>query len=416
MPLSTPEKKIKDWLDRQPHDVTVYDVIRQFAKVPYGWSDFATIYFLNELVRRHEYAFNYNNNPNVSREDTARNIVRDASKFTVEKAKAISQEILNDFIDAWKHIFNVMSIKGSNDSTELFRNCKETDDSALNKLLKNYRELSRKVNGCPFAHTIDEAIILMEKWLTVRDHQKFFETIIAAKDEASILFDRCKSINTFFGDHFENYQKIRKFIDDNRDNFAFLNPDQQASAATLRAINSDEEPWNKMPAYMKLMKTINGQLQEKKKDLVAVITTKYNTIFDNLEKYASDMQVAREKFAKRDITISLKTNTNNLYALQANLNNSPTFYEEEMQKINAAIQTNPDKPASSTKKDEDGGKSVPDEKETHPGPRPRIRKVVTLSTQTTEPMHTEADIDLYLQSLKVQLMQYLGEDNDIIVN
>ena len=167
---------------------------------------------------------------------------------------------------------------------------------------------------------------------------------------------------------------------------------------------------------MKLMKTINGQLQEKKKDLVAEITTKYNTIFDNLEKYASDMQVAREKFDKRDITISLKTNTNNLYALQANLNNSPTFYEEEMQKINAAIQTNPDKPASSTKKDENGGKSVPDEKETHPGPRPRIRKVVTLSTQTTEPMHTEADIDLYLQSLKVQLMQYLGEDNDIIVN
>jgi hypothetical protein len=49
----------------------------------------------------------YNNNPNVSREDTARNIVRDANKFTVEKAKAISQEVLNDFIEAWKHIFNV---------------------------------------------------------------------------------------------------------------------------------------------------------------------------------------------------------------------------------------------------------------------------------------------------------------------
>ena len=416
MPLSTPEKKIKDWLDRQPHDVTVYDVIRQFAKVPYGWSDFATIYFLNELVRRHEYAFNYNNNPNVSREDTARNIVRDASKFTVEKAQAISQEILNSFIEAWKHIFNVMSVKGSNDSTELFRNCKETDDSALNKLLKNYRELSRKVNGCPFAHTIDEAIILMEKWLTVRDHQKFFETIIAAKDEASILFDRCKSINTFFGDHFENYQKIRKFIDENRDNFGFLDSDQQVSVATLRAINSDEEPWNQMPAYMKLMKTINGQLQEKKKELVAEITTKYNIIFDDLEKYASDMQVARDKFAKRDITISLKTSTNNFYALQANINNSPTFYEEEMRKINSAIQEKLDKPVPPTQKDEDGGKSVPDDKKTPPESRPRIRKVVTLSTHTTEPMHTEADIDLYLQSLKVQLMQYLGEDNDIIVN
>jgi len=42
--------------------------------------------------------------------------------------------------------------------------------------------------------------------------------------------------------------------------------------------------------------------------------------------------------------------------------------------------------------------------------------VVKLNTHTTEPMHTEADIDLYLQSLKVQLMQYLSDDNDIIVN
>lgn len=47
------EEKVKNWLDRQPHDVTVAYALRQFARVPYGWSDFATIYFLNELVRRH---------------------------------------------------------------------------------------------------------------------------------------------------------------------------------------------------------------------------------------------------------------------------------------------------------------------------------------------------------------------------
>ncbi|MGG6548755.1 UNVERIFIED_CONTAM: hypothetical protein NY100_25415, partial [Prevotella sp. 15_C9] len=78
----------------------------------------------------------------MSREDTARNIMRDANRFTIEPAKAISQDILNEFIEAWKHIFNVVTLKGSNDSTELYRNCKETDDSALNRLLSNYRKLS----------------------------------------------------------------------------------------------------------------------------------------------------------------------------------------------------------------------------------------------------------------------------------
>ena len=387
LPMSTPEKKIKDYLDRSPHDVTVNDVVRQFTKVPYGWSDYATIYFLNELVRRHLYAFNYNNNPNVSREETARNIVRDANKFTVEKAKAISQDVLNDFIDAWKKIFNVVSVKGSNDSTELFRNCKETDDSVLNKLLKNYRELARKINGCPFADTIDEAITLMEKWLTERDPLKFFQTIIEARDEATTLFDRCKSINSFHNDQFELYQRLRNFLDANRDNFSFLPHDQQQTVESLRALLRDTEPWDKMPSYNKIMKNLNGQLQECKAKLIAEIKNRYNKVFDELEQYAQEVGVSRDKFAKRDVTISLKTNTGNFYALQANANTS-AFLEGEMKKINDAMNV----------------------------PQPRVRKVIHLNTHTTQPMRSEADVDRYLAGLKAELMQYINNDNDVIVS
>ena len=307
-----------------------------------------------------------------------------------------------------------MSVKGSNDSTELYRSCKETDDSALNKLLKNYRDLSRKLNGCPFAHTIDEAITLMEKWLMERDHQKFFQTIIDSRADASKLFDQCKSINTFHGDHFENYEKIRKFIDDNRDNFGFLSSELQPSVEAIRGINKDEEPWNKMPTYMKLMRNLNGQLQDRKSVLVEDIKKKYNEIFDELDKYASSVGVSQDNYAKRDVTISLMTNTNNFYALQVNAKaKAAEFYEEQMRKINAAI---PSAPASSMTQSGTATSAHDDGLTDTPKPKPRIRKVVHLSTHTTEPMHTEADIDLYLQSLKAQLMQYLGEDNDIIVS
>jgi len=418
MPMSTPEKKIKDYLDRSPHDVTVYDVIRQFTKVPYGWSDYATIYFLNELVRRHLYAFNYNNNPNVSREDTARNIVRDASKFTVEKAKAISQDVLNDFISAWKKIFNVMSVKGSNDSTELFRNCKETDDSVLNKLLKNYRDLSRKINGCPFAHTIDEAITLMESWLTERDHLKFFQTIIDSRDEATALFDRCKSINSFHNDQFDLYERLRNFLDVNRDNFAFLPQDQQQTVESLRAINKDTEPWDKMPSYNKMMKNLYGQLQECKAKLIADIKAKYNKVFDELEQYADEVGVPRDKFAKRDITISLKTNTGNFYALQANANTT-SFYEDEMKKINASISSTGGGTGSgggTGNGGNGGGTGTGTGNGGGQTPPKRIRKVVHLNTHTNQPMRSEADVDIYLAGLKEELMQYINSNNDIIVS
>lgn len=389
MPLSQPEKKIKDWLDRQPHDVTVADVIRQFAKVPYGWSEFATIYYLNELVRRHQYAYNYNNNPNVSREEAARNIVRDSQKFTIEKAKAISQDVLNSFIEAWKHIFNVMTVKGSNDSTELFRNCKETDDSALNKLLKNYRELSRKINGCPFAHVIDEAITLMEQWLTIRQDLTFFETIIAAKDTASELFDRCKNINTFHNDQFDRYEMIRKFIDDNRDNFTFLSDEHQESVKALKAINLDEEPWNSMPSYTKLFRTLDGLLKEKKEKLYKVIEEKYYAVHEELLQYADSAQVSRDKVADIDATIIKKKSSNNFFALQANADT--TDYLQQQIKLIDDLRP---KDQTST----------------------RRKKVVQLHTHTLMPLKTEKDVDSYLQSLKNELMQHLDGKTDIIVS
>lgn len=409
MPLTIAEKKVKDYLDRLPHDVTVADVVRQFAKVPYGWADCCSIFVVNELVRRHLYAFNYNNNPNVSREDTARNIVRDANRFTIEAAKAISQDVLNQFIEAWKHIFNVVSLKGSNDSTELYRNCKETEDSALNRLLSNYRKLSKKINGCPFESVIDEAITLMEKWSNIRDHKEFFTVISEAKESAAALFDRCKNINTFVNDQFDGYQKVKLFIQDNRDNFAFLPEDQKEAQNRLCTILHDMEPWDNMPAYLKMMRNLNGCLEQCKAALIETIKTNYNKAFDELEEYATSMKVGRDKFAKRDITISQKINTGNFYALQANAGIAG-FYEEQMKKINEAVPRAVE-PKPYTPTSEEGGSVVKE-----PTPTPRARKMVHLHTHSTQPIHTEADIDRYLQKLKTELMQHIGGDYDIIIS
>lgn len=231
-------------------------------------------------------------------------------------------------------------------------------DSALNQLLRNYRDLSRKISGCPFAHTIDEAITLMEQWLTVRDPQKFFEIHIAARDEpAQVCSTAARSINMFYGEQFDRYNGVCKFIDDNRDNFDFLPAEGQETVAALRAIHTDEEPWTKMPAYIKMRKAIETQLQQKRKELVETVTARYNAVFDELEKYAEEMHVSRDKFARRDTTISLNTGTNNFYALQANADTS-SFYEEQMHRINAAI---PSKPYTPPTPPDNGGGSVHDD-------------------------------------------------------
>lgn len=387
LPLSIPEQKVKDFLDRSPHDVTVADVIRQFAKVPYGWSDFVSIYVVNELVRRHLYAFLYNNNPNVTREETARNIVREATRFTIEPAKAIPQEVLNQFIEAWKHIFNVVEVKGSNDETDLYRHCKETEDSALNRLLKNYRELSHQVGGQVFANVINEAILLLEQWTAVRDPKEFFQSITQARDSAASLFDRCKSVRSFVEDQYPMFQKINVFLDVNRDNFAFLPDDQQKALQHLKAILIDEEPWEKMPAYNKMKRNLEGALKEKKAALVSTIKANYDDAFAQLDEYARSLAVTPDKYAKKDIVISQKTNTDNFFALQVNAD-TRSFIDEQMRRIEVAAGS----VFSATK-----------------------RTNIRLKTSKHLPLKTEADVDAYLQTLKQQIMPHIDGNKEIVI-
>ena len=205
------------------------------------------------------------------------------------------------------------------------------------------------------------------------------------------------------------FKKITKFLDAHRDNFAFLPDDQTEALNRLKAITVDEEPWDRMPAYNKMMRNLNGKLNECKDALIATIKANYNKAFDELEEYARSVNVSRDKFAQRDATIMLKTSTNNLYALQANAN-VMEFYEEQTGRINAAIpqKPQPTKTYGPSKTGNGGNVQEP--------PAPRMRKVVHLDTHCNTPLRTEADIDRYLQGLKDKLMKYIGGDNDIIIS
>jgi hypothetical protein len=243
----------------------------------------------------------------------------------------------------------------------------------------------------------------MEEWMGIRNPQQFFETIIAAREEAARLFDRCKSVRTFADDQFDNYKACVDFYQENHDNFTFLTDEQQRTVEALHKILTDEEPWERMPSYLKMMRTLKGQLGECRTTLVGSIKEKYHSVFAELEKYADSVNVKRDAFAREDVILTKLTASQNLYALKAALS-TEAFYNEQMGAINRAI------PAPSTPPAEGGD---------DPGKTPpvvRTRRMIHLNTHTTHPMHTEADVDRYLQSLKEQIMRHLDDDHDIIVS
>ena len=258
----------------------------------------------------------------------------------------------------------------------------------------------------------------MEQWLTVRDPQKFFETIIAAREQASALFDQCKNVNTFAHDQFDGYEKILKFIDDNRDNFSFLDADQQSGVEALRGILTDEEPWKNMPSYTKLMRNLGGQLNAKKTALVQEIKAKLNTTFDELEQYAQAMGVDRNKFASRENTIAKLTSTNNFYALDGYTRTSE-FYGEQMTIINNAIPAKPkvEKPEKATPGSnpiEEGKGDRVEDNPSNSSTSQKIRKVVELIKPMTV-LRNEEDVNDYLIKLKDQLMETINAGNEIVI-
>lgn len=391
LPLPDPEKRIKDVIDRAPHDITVAEVVRTFSRVPYGWSDLATIYNLNELVRRHLYTFNYNNAPVESRKDIANTIVREATRYTIEPAKAISQQLINDFIESWKAVFNVVSVKGSNDSSELYQECKENEKSPLNVLRVRYRTLTTKFAGKPFVQVLNEAIALMDSWGGIRDHQKFFETVIADRDKAAKLMDGCKNINMFFNDQYDNYIKLFTFIEENRNNFDFLPDDRKESIQALLQIQTDEAPWEHFQSYTKLQRPLQKDLNACRDQLVKNVEDAYNKVFDELDAYASKLHVEPENYADRKDTIRQKTSSKNFYALKDAANTSE-FFAQEMMAINKAAEAK--------------GAGEPRYKVVH----------LTTRTKAEEPLCNESDINKYLDGLKQQLLKLLGNNDGIIIN
>lgn len=392
LPLPAPEKRIKDVIDRAPHDITVADIVRNFARVPYGWSDLATIYFTNGLVRRHQYTFSYNNSPVESRKDIANNIIREAARFTIEPAKAIPQQLINDFISSWKAIFNVVEVKGANDSTELYQECKENPKSPLNKLRETYSYLANtSFPGKPFVHILNETVSLMDSWSSIRDHAKFFETIVADRDKAIKLMDGCKNINMFKNDHIDNYRMLFEFIDSNKTNFDFL-PDQQRDAANaLMKIQTDEAPWEHFQSYIKMLRPLQRELDNCRKELVQKVTDAYTKVFAELDAYAKQQKVEPAEYDDHEQTLRQKSSSRNFYALK-DAADTTDFFTKMINVINTIAQGR--------------------------GAGEKIIKLVRLNTRTgTEnPLCNEQDIDNYLSRLREQLVKLLGDNDGIIVS
>lgn len=391
--LSPAEKEVDIYLNKQFAEVNVADVLHKFSLAPYGWDNICTLYVLNELVRRHKRDYSYSNNPNVEPSLVASRIVSESNKFTVREGKAISQDVINDFTKAWKDIFGFAAAFATNDSTQLFQLCRDSENTnSLRQKYKSYSELYTKLSPYPFAEPIRLARDMFDSWLTERDPLKFFNAIISQCDEAQALMDTCKEIAAFNNDQLGKYEQLLQFVRDNKENFEFVPPTMMAKVDELKSLET--QPWPiKLPRFVNLRREITAALDQKKAELRLQIEKNYNEAFNQLENAAKEQGVDPAILPHRDVTIKVRTASDNIFALRDNLN-TDQFYTEQSGKILA----------EKARLSNHGG-----------GGNAGEPMILPLFTRTLRPLASEADVDAYLEKLKQQIMEQINNGQCVMI-
>lgn len=400
--LTDAEHEVEIYLNKQFAEVNVSDVLAKFAKAPYGWDNICTLYIINELVRRHNRDYSYANNPNVETSTVANRIVSESNKFTLRQAKVISPQVIQNFIAAWKDIFGISAVPTSTDSTQLFRACRDIEsDHSLAKFIKGYKDIEQQIAGYQFCQPIREAIDLYESWLNERDPLKFFNLVIAAKDEAKVLIDKCKEVVQFTHDQLDTYKQLIQFQDGNQYNFPFVPMEMQRAVTDFCKLKNDPWPISGLRGYIKLQRQLSGILDGVRDELREKIKAAYNDMFDYLKQVAEKQHVPESVLSDRETVIRVKTTPNNILVLQNNAN-TDTFYQEQVDKI---MSYNPPQPPIV----EGGGNT------TQPvTPEKRIRKA-SLQTRTKLPITNAEDIERYLEGLRQQLEKLLVDQDGVMI-
>ena len=404
--LTPAEHEVEIYLNKGFPEVNVSDVTAKFAKAPFGWDTICTLYVVNELVRRHRRDYSYSNNPNVETNLVASRLVQETNKFTLRQAKAISQDVINQFTAAWKDIFGVTEVFSTTDSTQLFRLCREPENPrSLAKFRDGYRKIESEIGSYPFAEPIHQAIDLFDAWLAERDPLKFFQAIIDKRQEAREIIDKCKEVVQFTHDQLPNYKKLRRFASENQYNFSFVPMSCQGKVEEFIKIENDPWPIKGFRSYIQLHRELEIILEEVRNDLREKIRIAYNEQFDYLERVAKEQNVPVTELANRENTILAKTTPDNILVLKGNIS-TDSFYQEQIGRI--LDYANKHKPQEPTPPTGSGGTPEP------PKPQKKIRQA-SLQTKTSIPLSTEEDIDRYLKGLKEQITKLLVNYDSVMI-
>ncbi|MCB9352089.1 MAG: BREX system P-loop protein BrxC [Lewinellaceae bacterium] len=330
--LSPAELMVNDLISSYNGQMTVHDLINEFAKPPFGWRHEAVLDILVHLVKKKKREFKYRNQPRYPIVDFINKAVSTPERMVCEvvSGEEIGQDVIDDTLFCFREVFN-RDLPGMTDGNELF----EAIVAELQRERLKYQPYEDEYHGAyPFGVCFHEATKLLNNWSNIRAPKGLFEAIHTGKDAAKDLLDAAKGMADFASQNRKDYDVIRKFHEANRENFQELSLDAQEKADKIGRFLKMEDPRREYRHIRKAYDELRKALEELKQQLIGEVAQQYEAIFDELEAEQSKRGVAdAQVYADRHRTIQLIRRLDSIGQLRNKKLSAQNFKAEQLRAL-----------------------------------------------------------------------------------
>jgi len=288
--LEPAEEEMNNKLNLVDEGYTVFDLVKQFERAPYGWKDVATLHILLSLAQKGYRRFEWRNEPVdfLTFANKALNS-REREAITIHREKVHSQEEVKKFVAAANDIFNEVVVPSN---TTDFKTAIDFFKEKLKPKLTKLNQLKEEYEAYPFAIHIKKFYEQLSAIYTARNNDEILNKVISEKDQLRGLRDSYMNAEEFLEYNFKSYAEIREFIDLNKNNFDSLDTQYTSKAEDLKSwLTTHHEPWEDFPPMKKAHKELSKALRDRLNHLRKKVRDAYERIFEAIQLKKAELDI-----------------------------------------------------------------------------------------------------------------------------
>ncbi len=369
---------------------TMADVRRKFENPPYGWKDTEMIHILLDLEAKNEWTFQWKSE-DVDRETFVEKAIRrqEQASVTLQEQEDVDPELMHNAVEALNHtMFNEQVVESDSDPRRLAGAIEEALEDKETRAAQYASTHTRR----PFAHHFEGLRDTLKDLRHAPDASTLFEQVAGRAEEVQDQVDLARDLVKFWKRHGEEYQDMRRLIQNHEPQAELLDAETQSRMETLaRYVRTEDRPHDNLKTMKDYFRAVRKAIDERGSELREEAAQKYEEVFDELEAKQKEEGV-NGVVPDRESRLRQIRRLENLAALKSQKSTVNEFRSRYLQKINEEAQV--------------------DEEEENRKSTDIFRVQEEISSHELE---TEEEVKAFVQDLEDKLLARVKDDSIVII-